>query len=193
MSSPAATRLLDALGEAVVSQGLARTTVADVARIAGTSKRTFYEHFATKHEAFLALYAARSGDLLAAISEVVTDPSAPIGEQIRGGVEAYLGFLADSPELARAHMVESHALGELGLRARRQLMDLHAAYLRELIDRSRTHHPDLRALTETESIGLVAGLTELTLRTVMDDEPLDGAAHVNEAVDFITALVTPRS
>lgn len=193
MSSPAANRLLDALGEAVVSQGLARTTVADVARIAGTSKRTFYEHFATKDEAFLALYAARSDDLLAAISEVVTDPSAPIGEQIHGGVAAYLGFLADNPALARAHMVESHALGELGLRARRQLMDMHAAYLRELIDRSRAHHPDLPALTETASIGLVAGLTELTLRTVMDDQPLDGAAHVSEAVDFITALVTPRS
>ncbi|MFC7485796.1 TetR/AcrR family transcriptional regulator [Knoellia sp. CPCC 206453] len=192
MTSPTANRILDALGEAIVEQGLASTTVADIARIAGTSKRTFYEHFATKDEAFLALYAARSSDLLAAISAVVTDPSAPIDEQIRAGVQAYLTHLAATPALARAHMLESHALGELGLRARRQLMDLHAAYLRELIDRSRAHHPDLRALTETESIGLVAGLTELTLRTAMDEEPLDGAAHVNEAVDFITALVAPR-
>lgn len=192
MESTPATRLLDALGEALVEQGLARTTVADVARIAGTSKRTFYEHFATKDQAFLALYAARSKQLLAAISGVVTEPSAPIEHQIRGGVAAYLGFLANNPELARAHMLESHALGDLGLRARRHLMDTHAAYLSELVDRARAHHPTLRALSEPESIGLVAGLTELTLRAVMDHRPLDEKAHIDSAVDFITALVLPR-
>lgn len=193
MTSPTANRLLDALGEAIVAQGLARTTVADVARIAGTSKRTFYEHFATKDDAFLALYAARSEQLLATISGVVTEPSAPIEQQIRGGVAAYLGFLAATPELARAHMVESHALGELGLRARRHLMDTHAAYLRELVQRARAHHSHLRDLSETESVGLVAGLTELTLRAVMDNRRLDGRSHISSAVDFITALVVPRS
>lgn len=192
MTAPAATRLLDALGEAIVEQGLARTTVADVARIAGTSKRTFYEHFSTKDEAFLALYAARAEQLIAAIASVVTDPAAPIEEQIRAGVAAYLGFLADNPELARAHILESHGLGDLGLRARRSLMDGHAAYLRRLIDDASVHHPDLRALTEAESVGVVAGLTELTLRAVMDDQPLDGAAHLESAAGFITAFVSPR-
>lgn len=190
MSSPAATRLLDALGEAIVVQGLARTTVADIARIAGTSKRTFYEHFATKDEAFLALYAARSSDLLAAIGAVVTDPSAPIGDQIRTGIEAYLGHLAASPSLARAHMLESHSLGRVGLQARRELMDRHAAYLRELVALARAHHSDLRDLTEPESVGVIAGLTELTLRAALDDEPLDTPAHVDAAVDFVAAMVT---
>ncbi|MEO6019643.1 MAG: TetR/AcrR family transcriptional regulator [Knoellia sp.] len=192
MDSTTDTRLLDALGEALVARGLARTTVADVARIAGTSKRTFYEHFATKDEAFLALYAARSEQLLAAISGVVTEPSAPIEQQIRGGVAAYVDFLAHNPELVRAHMLESHALGDLGLRARRHLMDTHAAYLRGLVDRARAHHPTLRALSEPESIGLVAGLTELTLRAVMDQRPLDGKGHIDSAVEFIAALVHPR-
>lgn len=192
MTSPAATRLLDALGTAIVDQGLARTTVADIARIAGTSKRTFYEHFSTKDEAFLALYAARSEQLIAAIASVVTDPAAPIEDQVRAGVAAYLGFLADNPELARAHILESHGLGDLGLRARRSLMDGHAAYLRRLVDDAREHHPGLHALTESESVAVVAGLTELTLRAVLDDEPLDGAAHLESAAGFITAFVSPR-
>ncbi|KGN37845.1 TetR/AcrR family transcriptional regulator [Knoellia subterranea] len=190
MTSPAANRLLDALGEALVDQGLARTTVADIARIAGTSKRTFYEHFATKDEAFLALYAGRAAELIAAISAVVTDPSAPIADQIRGGVQAYLGHLAANPALARAHMLESHSLGRTGLEARRTLIDSHAAYVRDLVDRARAHHPDLRALSEAESVAVVAGLTELTLRAALDDERLDRPAHVDAAVDFITAVVT---
>jgi len=193
VSSPAATRLLDALGQAVVSQGLARTTVADVARIAGTSKRTFYEHFATKDEAFLALYAAHSRDLLAAISEVVTDPKAPVADQIRGGVAAYLGHLADNPALARAHMLESHSLGRTGLEARRALMDRHAAYLRTVVDQARAEHSHLRELTEAESVGVVAGLTELTLRAVLDDDRIDSPARIDAAVDFITAMVTART
>ena len=108
------------------------------------------------------------------------------------GVAAYLGFLADNPELARAHILESHGLGDLGLRARRALLDGHAAYLRQLVDSARVHHPELRALTEPESVGIVAGLTELTLRAVMDDEPLDGTAHLENAVAFITAFASPR-
>lgn len=190
MTSPAANRLLDALGEAIVDQGLTRTTVADIARIAGTSKRTFYEHFATKDDAFLALYAGRAAELVAVISAVVTDPSAPIADQIRGGVEAYLGHLADHPALARAHMLEAHSLGRTGLEARRALMDSHAAYVRDLVDRARVHHPDLRSLSEAESVAVVAGLTELTLRAALDEEPLDDPAHADAAVDFITAVVT---
>ncbi|EAP98211.1 possible transcriptional regulatory protein [Janibacter sp. HTCC2649] len=192
MTSPAATRLLDALGEAIVEQGLANTTVADIARIAGTSKRTFYEHFATKDEAFLALYAARSSDLLAAISAVVTDPSAPIGDQIRAGVRAYLSHLAATPALARAHMLEAHSLGRLGLEARRELMDHHAAYLRSVVARARENTPHLRELSVADSVGVVAGLTELTLRAALDDDRLDAPKHVRAAVAFVTAFVAPR-
>ena len=190
MTSPAATRLLDALGEAIVEQGLASTTVADIARIAGTSKRTFYEHFTTKDEAFLALYAARSSDLLAAISAVVTDPTAPIDEQIRAGVQAYLSHLAATPALARAHMLEAHSLGRLGLDARRELMDHHAAYLRSVVAKARVNSPDLRELSVADSVGVVAGLTELTLRAALDDEALDSQTHIAAAVDFVTAMVT---
>lgn len=190
MTSDAATRLLDALGEAIIEQGLGRTTVADIARIAGTSKRTFYEHYSTKDEAFLALYAARSSDLLAAISAVVTDPGTPIAQQIRAGVQAYLSHLAANPELARAHMLESHSLGRMGLEARRELMDRHATYLREVVDQARAEHSHLRELTESEAVGVVAGLTELTLRAVLDDAKIDAPARVDAAVDFITAMVT---
>jgi hypothetical protein len=72
-------------------------------------------------------------------------------------------------------------------------MDGHAAYLRRLIDEARVHHPELRALSGPGSVGVVAGLTELTLRAVMDEEPLDGADHLESAVAFITAFVSPRT
>src|SRR6478609_3295557 len=60
-------RLEEAMAAAVAEKGLAATTIADVARLAGTSKRTFYEHYADKTECYLSLYATRSA---AMVSEV---------------------------------------------------------------------------------------------------------------------------
>ncbi len=55
-SFPVRVRLEAALAVSGREKGLAATTIADVARLAGTSKRTFYEHFTDKEECFLALY-----------------------------------------------------------------------------------------------------------------------------------------
>ena len=59
-------RLEDAMAAAVAEKGLAATTIADVARHAGTSKRTFYEHYADKTECYLSLFATRSAAMVAA-------------------------------------------------------------------------------------------------------------------------------
>ena len=89
-------------------------------------------------------------------------------------------------------MLESYALGRTGLDARRRLMDTHAAYLRELVERARPHHGELRTLSDAEAVGIVAGLTELTLRASLDEQPLDGAAHMAATVDFLTAMLSRR-
>ena len=46
-------RLLDGLAESIVAIGYRNTTVADIVRLARTSRRTFYEHFASKEECFV--------------------------------------------------------------------------------------------------------------------------------------------
>ena len=48
-------RLLAGLSEALRERSYGEVTVADVVRHAHTSKRTFYEHFADKHDCFVAL------------------------------------------------------------------------------------------------------------------------------------------
>ncbi|MDT0406846.1 TetR/AcrR family transcriptional regulator, partial [Streptomyces edwardsiae] len=48
-------RLLDAMNESIVEDGYQNTTVADIVRRAKTSRRTFYEHFASREDCFVAL------------------------------------------------------------------------------------------------------------------------------------------
>jgi AcrR family transcriptional regulator len=49
-------RLLRAMGICVSERGYAETTIADVVRIARTSRSVFYKHFADKEECFLETY-----------------------------------------------------------------------------------------------------------------------------------------
>src|ERR1700760_3332222 len=49
-------RLVRAMGQCVSEQGYSDTTIADVVRLARTSRTAFYKHFADKEECFLATY-----------------------------------------------------------------------------------------------------------------------------------------
>ncbi len=60
------TRLLEAVGRAVADKGYAATTIDDIVRGAGVSKKTFYEHFRDKEDCFVAAYEAAADALLRA-------------------------------------------------------------------------------------------------------------------------------
>ena len=60
-------RLLQGMARAVATKGYADTTIADIVREAGVSRRTFYENFADKAECLTALYESASGNALAVV------------------------------------------------------------------------------------------------------------------------------
>src|SRR5690348_16174648 len=49
-------RLIAAMAASIVEKGYRDTTVADVVRLARTSRRSFYEHFEDRDACFLALF-----------------------------------------------------------------------------------------------------------------------------------------
>ncbi len=114
-------RMLDALANATAEKGYAHTTVADVLERAGVSRATFYEHFRSKEEAFLAAYEAGVDLLLAgavdALAEVGDDPLARF-DHVLG---AYLETLAAEPAIARTALVEVYAAGPEAARRRFEL------------------------------------------------------------------------
>jgi AcrR family transcriptional regulator len=70
------------MAHAVAAKGYAETTIADIVREAGVSRRTFYEHFSTKAECLVALYDAASRNALKVLREAI-DPVARLG--VAGG------------------------------------------------------------------------------------------------------------
>src|ERR1700754_4756929 len=95
-SAPFRDRLLDGLAASIGERGYRETTVADIVRHARTSKRTFYEQFASKEECLIELLRRNNDDLIAGIQSRV-DSGADWHLQIQQAVGAYVDHIEARP------------------------------------------------------------------------------------------------
>ena len=107
-------RLYEAMIEAVDEQGFVASTISDLVKRAGVSRRSFYEHFENKEECLLATY----DSLVAGLTERIVagyDPKAPWTEQIERLVRAIFDASSERPDAARLVSVEMGAAGPVGI------------------------------------------------------------------------------
>lgn len=98
VDDPFRLRLLDGLATSIGERGYRASTVADVVRHARTSKRTFYDQFASKEQCFLELLAADIEKLGESIAAAV-QPETDWHDQIRQAVEAYVTYIEARPAI----------------------------------------------------------------------------------------------
>lgn len=103
-------RLLDAMADCIVETGFARVTVADVVRVAATSRRTFYQHFTDIEDCLKALYSESVRIIMDAIRHAI-DPASPSRDQVRAAVHAWIGVCEQRPALTSTLTREFAALG----------------------------------------------------------------------------------
>jgi AcrR family transcriptional regulator len=107
-------RILRALAAVVAEKGYPDATVADVVERAGTSQRTFYEHFKNKEDAIVAALDSGSAHMLAAALPAFR--RAPDWKHaVHDTIEAMFAFGAEEPEYARLGGVEMYAAGKRAL------------------------------------------------------------------------------
>src|SRR5687768_18331959 len=95
-------RLYAAAGAIFAGVGYAEATAEAIAREAGMSKATFYEHFDNKEDCIIALFDRSADVVLSAMagareSLAEMDPS----ERIRGAIRALFAVLAANPQMAQ--------------------------------------------------------------------------------------------
>ncbi|MFC6881239.1 MULTISPECIES: TetR/AcrR family transcriptional regulator [Actinomadura] len=98
-------RILAAVVAAAGEVGFTRMSVETVISRAQVSRRTFYEHFRNKEEAFLAAYDEVMRGLLERTAEAYERESG-IPDRFRAGLRAFLEGLAEDPAAARMCIVE---------------------------------------------------------------------------------------
>jgi AcrR family transcriptional regulator len=158
------TRLLEGMAQAAAAKGFADTTIADIVRAAGVSRRTFYEHFATRSECFIALYEAASHNTLLVLRKAI-DPAHEWQTQLDRALLAYLASMAQNPALLRSLFVEILGLGADGLAARRRVNQEICGFMLQVVNGAAGsgHKP---ALTEEMAVAVVGGINELVLRAI---------------------------
>lgn len=189
VGDPFRLRLLDGLAASITERGYRASTVADVVRHARTSKRTFYDHFASKEECFLELLGSDNEKLGECIAAAV-DPEADWHRQIRQAVEAYVGYIESRPAITLSWIRELPSLGAAARPVQRRGLRLLSGLLVDLSASPGFRRADLPPLTAPLAVILLGGLRELTALAVEDGRPV--REIVEPAVDASIALLGPR-
>jgi len=100
-------RIMDALAELTAEQGYEATKISDIVKRAGVARKTLYDNFEGKEEVFLAAFDAGRDEVLRRVREGSADPSVDWRQRVEGGLAAFLGFVAEQPNLARMCMIEA--------------------------------------------------------------------------------------
>ena len=179
-------RLLEGMAHAVAAKGYAETTIADIVREAAVSRRTFYEHFATKAECLIALYEAASHNALNVLRDSL-DPARDWQAQVEKAMSAYFGCLAQNPMLVRTLFIEILGLGPEGLAARRRVNDEITDFMLAVINRDRKP-----PLSRDMAMALIGGINELVLHAIETGRVESLGRLAKPAVELVRAVTQQR-
>jgi AcrR family transcriptional regulator len=160
-------RLLEGMARAVAGKGYAETTIADIVREAGVSRRTFYEHFSTKADCLIALYEVASANALDVLRTSI-DPARDWRDQVEQAMRAYFECLAQNPVLMRTLFIEILGLGTPGLQARRRANLEIATFILNVINAPRIPVAG-KKLSSDMAMAIVGGINELVLQSIEQD------------------------
>jgi AcrR family transcriptional regulator len=158
-------RILSAVADVTSVAGYREMSVEDVIVTAGVSRRTFYEHFKNKDDAFLAAYDAVLAQLFASVQDAFEREERGT-DRLRAGLAAFLDFIAREPAFARMCIVEALAAGSEAVSRRNAAM---AAFARIIDENARElgtplHPPELTVET------IVGGIYEVIYTRVVRGE-----------------------
>lgn len=182
-------RLIAAFVELAADRGFDSVTIIDIVSLAGTSKRTFYEHFEDKEDCLLQAYDTFRDLLMQAVVEQAGPVEDPI-ERIRVGVRAYVGVLGDLPYFTRLFLSESMSAGATLADRWVESNEQFAAVIHAWRDESRRDHPEVPELPTLRAKIVLAGLNELICMTVHADGVDAVIKQTETIVEQAVALLT---
>ena len=141
-------RILAGVADVASSTSYAELTVEGIIVTAGVSRRTFYEHFKNKDDAFLAAYDEASTRLLAAV-RAAYESRQGFAERMSAGIEAFLLLLAADPAFARMCIVEVMAAGPEAVARRNAAMSAFAVMIDENARERLAQSPPSDLIAET--------------------------------------------
>ena len=167
-------RLYAAAGATFARTGYADATAEAIARAAGMSKATFYEHFDNKEDCIVALHDDATSALLEAMrrtgDEYTGDDAAG---RVRAVIQTLLEVLAAFPDEAQTLLVEIIGAGPAALERRDRVLGEYAAYVDEINRQDAERGGAPRLASPHDAFAIVGAVVELASRQIRTGEPDD--------------------
>jgi AcrR family transcriptional regulator len=157
-------RMLLATAELVAERGYQKTTIELIAKTARVALVTFYEHFSSKEECFLAAFDESVAAAREVFAELVEDDQ-PWADQVASGLEVFLEMVVAEPARAKLCLVESQAAGGAALARYQAMLESVAPKLRE----GRELNPRASRMPDGLEVAIAGGLAWLVHQRLLAD------------------------
>ena len=174
-------RMMEATAAVVAERGYAATSVNAIVERAGVSRKTFYELYANKEEAFLGAYAAI--DIVIGRMTAAAAAHAEPRERMHAGAREYLETLAAEPDFTRMLVIEAVGAGPRVLARRAEAFGEFTRVLALALD-----DPPGQALL----LALIGGINELVLEHLVEGRAETLPDLTPTVHDLIDRICFPR-
>jgi AcrR family transcriptional regulator len=121
-------RIVDATAAIVAEKGLAALTIPEIVRRANVSNQTFYDIYASKHDAFLGAQKVGMHQALTIAVEAYQAQRDDWPRAMRAGLHALVDYLASEPAHAHLSLVDTFAACPEAIEIRNSTIQAFAAY-----------------------------------------------------------------
>jgi len=165
--------------------GYADASAEAIAREAGMSKATFYEHFANKEECILQLAQLAAAAARNAVAAAVDPDEERFEVRVEARVRAFLGTIAAFPDVARVVIVEIIGVGPRGANQRDRMLHEFAEFLDEENAVAHETYGAPRFAAFDDAYAIVGAIVELASRQLRTGVPED----IHELVPVVERVV----
>ena len=167
------TRLLEAAAAVFARAGYADASAEAIAREAGMSKATFYEHFDNKEECILALFDQAAAETLQAMGEATSTAGHDSRKRMEAGAKAFLEMLAEHPNETQTLLVEIIGVGDRGAERRDNILSTFAQAIDAENANAARKGSMRRFASSDDAYAIVGAVVELASRQLRRGVPAD--------------------
>jgi AcrR family transcriptional regulator len=167
-------RLYAAAGAIFARAGYADATAEAIARQAGMSKATFYEHFDNKEDCIIALHDDATAAVLEAMRRTGEEHGgADAAGRVRAVIHTFLEVLAAFPDEAQTLLVEIIGAGPRAMERRDRVLGEYASYVDEVNREDAERGTAPRLASPHDAFAIVGAVVELASRQIRTGVPAD--------------------
>jgi len=171
---------MDAVAELTAEGGYDATKIGDIVRRAGVARKTLYDNFEGKEELFLTTFDAAVEEATRRVREGGAEAGGSWEDQLRAGLAAFLGYVAEEPALARMCMIEA-------LSATPEANRRYEGAVKQFVEMTGRVVPHDDRLPETIDETLVGGVAWIVYQKIRRAEAEKAEELLSELAEFMIA------